>query len=780
MTGRLSGMGSLLFVLDNAEHLRDLLQPRLQAWAEIVPSLQIVVTSRVRMGSRLEHVHELRPLAAEAEVLFLDRALRAGADLGPVGSNEDVAAIVELLDGMPLSLELAASRLTVLSVAQLRERLERDLTSLRGTPGMFPARHRRLAATLELSFSMLTPTAMHALELLSVLPDGFSLESAAQVMGLSPDDVEDVVYELRANSLLRVDDVEGRRFRFFFSVKQLASERHQRHDELRTTIQEWAAGLGRTWWAVEIGQGRERPDLESERYNLLYAAALLADSGQVDDACAVLCGIASSMSRYVNPEFSRLLETLAASAGPRDDDLHAAVIAHRATQLRIAGDTRGAAEWAHRAVQRARCNNTPAVLALARHKLAVSLWRLGELDRALELFEWCAEARGRLGHAGYEASSRGGVAILHHAAGRLEEAEEAYAATIRAGGDDPTAASPVAVALSNRAHLYWDTGRHSEARAGLLAAIDLAERSGMDRYSGIVRLELARLTLLTGDPDEGMILLNEATVQVRNGAGTMEQGIALGVHAIAMLRQGQEARAVELATQGVALLRTCADHESLSVSLMWFGTTLCAVDRIVDAEQVFDEVAELLATVDRPGLEHALAVHRCQVLIANGAHDAARDAVAAQLAAAGIHRDNSEVHAASTVVDDALRRRIEAVAEGGDTLLLPADANWFQLGDAERVVLKRRRAPRYILACLAQHRVLAPGEALSLWDLADAGWPGEDLHPDVASNRVYVALATLRKLGLEDALVRRGGGYAIAPELNVVLLSDTEQAVHTS
>ena len=53
--------------------------------------------------------------------------------------------------------------------------------------------------------------------------------------------------------------------------------------------------------------------------------------------------------------------------------------------------------------------------------------------------------------------------------------------------------------------------------------------------------------------------------------------------------------------------------------------------------------------------------------------------------------------------------------------------------------------------------------------LQSAGWPGERMHPEAASNRVYVAITTLRKLGLKPVLVRRDDGYLLDPEVTVRL-----------
>jgi hypothetical protein len=61
----------------------------------------------------------------------------------------------------------------------------------------------------------------------------------------------------------------------------------------------------------------------------------------------------------------------------------------------------------------------------------------------------------------------------------------------------------------------------------------------------------------------------------------------------------------------------------------------------------------------------------------------------------------------------------------------------------------------------------APGRGLSLVELQEAGWPGERILPQAASNRIYVAMNQLRKLGLKDWLKKSAEGYLIDPALPV-------------
>jgi predicted Ser/Thr protein kinase len=93
------------------------------------------------------------------------------------------------------------------------------------------------------------------------------------------------------------------------------------------------------------------------------------------------------------------------------------------------------------------------------------------------------------------------------------------------------------------------------------------------------------------------------------------------------------------------------------------------------------------------------------------------------------------------------------------------DGRGLWLADGSFVDLARRSTLRRVLAALAHAHYAQPGAALSRADLFTAGWPGEQIDPRSAANRVYVAVAELRKLGLKGALESDGEGYLLAPEL---------------
>lgn len=110
-------------------------------------------------------------------------------------------------------------------------------------------------------------------------------------------------------------------------------------------------------------------------------------------------------------------------------------------------------------------------------------------------------------------------------------------------------------------------------------------------------------------------------------------------------------------------------------------------------------------------------------------------------------------------------------APDASSLKIARDGTWFTVGSEARVDLRTRFALARVLQALASSRASSPEGTVSLDALVAAGWPGEKLLADSGANRVYVAIATLRRLGLRDVLERREGGYRLAPEVSIELVA---------
>jgi hypothetical protein len=98
-----------------------------------------------------------------------------------------------------------------------------------------------------------------------------------------------------------------------------------------------------------------------------------------------------------------------------------------------------------------------------------------------------------------------------------------------------------------------------------------------------------------------------------------------------------------------------------------------------------------------------------------------------------------------------------------DVLVIARDGSWLQPPGGDRVSLRRRENLGLLLRALARARAEQPGRALAIDELFRAGWPDQRIDARAAAGRVYVALTSLRNLGLRDVLVRRDDGYLLDP-----------------
>lgn len=108
----LAESGASLMVLDNLEALIDVVAGELQRWLAAAPALRLVVTSRIRVGSRAETILEVGPLGHEAALALMDHTARLHHESLPLPPEERraLSQLVDRLDGLPLALELAAAR----------------------------------------------------------------------------------------------------------------------------------------------------------------------------------------------------------------------------------------------------------------------------------------------------------------------------------------------------------------------------------------------------------------------------------------------------------------------------------------------------------------------------------------------------------------------------------------------------------------------------------------------------------------------------------------------
>jgi predicted ATPase len=240
---------TLLLVIDNCEHLVEACAQLLDTLLTECPAVRVLATSRERLRIAGEITYRVPPLAVPdpghlarpdelgryAPVrLFAERARAVEHDFAlGAGNGRAIARMCADLGGIPLALELAAARVSTLTVEQMAEHLNDAEHLLVGGSRTAPNRHRRLWATLDWSFGLLKPLEQRLFTRLAVFAGGCDLAAAQRVctsgIGHSPDigasDVLDLLGELVDKSLVLSSEEHGQtRFRLLEPVRQFAHQ----------------------------------------------------------------------------------------------------------------------------------------------------------------------------------------------------------------------------------------------------------------------------------------------------------------------------------------------------------------------------------------------------------------------------------------------------------------------------------------------------------------------------------------------------------------------------
>jgi non-specific serine/threonine protein kinase len=483
----------LLLILDNCEHLIDACAALAASLLKTAPGLRILATSREALNVPGEAVWQVPPLALppESESLALKDlvafdALRLFADRAAAVSSfqvtqENVATVAEIcrrLDGVPLAIELAAARVKILSVDQIRERLRDRFRLLAGGKRTVVARQRTLEATVDWSYDLLTDTERLLLARLAVFSGGWTLEAAEEVCvggAIKDGDVLDLLGRLVDKSLVMVDDASDRdrRYRLLETIRQYAQNRlvqmgaapalsqahfncfltlarraepkilgadqvdwlnllDVEHDNLRTAIDAGLADPARhrdllalatsLWWFWTkrgyLAEGRKR----------LERALDVTQQAPGDLKARALVGMVHLASFQGDAEGARTMtvEALAAAREAGDPWSEAYALAFSAVHEAERGDFSGSRQLGLEARQMAgRCSPPSGIqpLGLASRILAYAALQAGQLDDAGNTFEEAIDFLREAGELWALGIILSDLAALRVIQGRLAEAE---------------------------------------------------------------------------------------------------------------------------------------------------------------------------------------------------------------------------------------------------------------------------------------------------------------------------------------------------------------------
>lgn len=828
----LGRLGDALVVLDNVERLAGFGPETIGRWLRDAARVRFLATSRVRLRLAGEVVHELGPLSlpqdagdparSQAVQLFVERARTVRPSFALTAENAaSVADLVRQLDGIPLALELGASRMGVLSPARLLALLPRRLDVLSAGIRDPAARQGTLREAIDASWGLLEPWEQAALAQLSVFRGGFGLDAAEAVVragvagasaGAAPP-LLDVLASLTDKSWLftsaspaHPDEV---RFGLYLSIRDYAAERLEALGGAADAAARHAAHfleIARAALEADPADAAAAPRVGLDRDNLLAAHRSLLAAPRAPDgegAIRIALALEGMLTRWgpVSTLVAMLDEALGAGAEI------AAPLRRRALVTRA------------RAAQ-----------------------RLGRLDESRAGYEGALALARRAEDRRMEGVASAGLGEVLREQGRLQEAErrllEGLALLAESGERRAEARAHNALG-----HAYTVTGRPSDARARFEQALRLVQGAGDHDVQATARISLGLVAVAEGRLDEGGAYLEEvsagpeplppqqegaclnAIAFLRQEQGRLPEAIAcaeaalvigkklgnrrfegffLGQAALCHAELGELAQARAGLERAAALVREAGDARADALFTAALAALRARLGQVEEAARLLAWSDEQLAAVGDPMLHAAIDLYRAEVTLARASRsgeDPAEAAAAAErcvAAALGVDvagvaglpgqaglaaRPGSpaarshHVRIALRVVQPGLASALagapptspaSAPAERagphrGGALVVSPDGRWCRLPDGREVMFQRARALRLMMLRLVEERVRAPGHALSIAALFESGWPGERASPEAAHNRVYVGVSRLRKLGFQGLLLSRDDGFLLDP-----------------
>ncbi|WP_104013379.1 ATP-binding protein [Burkholderia anthinoferrum] len=617
-----------LLVLDNAEHIVDLVASLVETLTSRAGSPRVLVTSREPLHISAEAVLRMSPLAVpdggasvpemvrcSAVELFLERVRTAAPDC-PVDEAgvRVIADICRRLDGLPLAIELAAARVATLGLAVVASRLDDRLNLLTGGLRSALPRHQTLRATFDWSYVLLDPAARALFRRMGCFIGPFSFDAARAVAtepGTSAADMIAVLGELVAKSLVTVE-FHGAyaRYRLTESTRAYALEKLHNEGEFERIVARHAA---------------------YEREHAPARPATLADALPADAPAPAADEPAEAAVAAGVPEPDRLARALLEPARMR-------ACTARARQVLDALDTGAAGPVDAAREMRLRAACASALLHTdGDAPAAAAMW-----NRTL----------GLAAHIGDDAFDARALVGLWHTMLTLSDIHESlrYATRFERAAERRGDRSQRLLANTMVATSLHYFGEHAQARERLEAATaELADADepacaqaalGVDMAT-LGRTMLIRLLWMQGEPEHAMRVAAQAVECARRGPSALTLCIVLGAAAAPIaLRYGDH----DITSDYLATLRATADAHGFDI---WRSHAECLTGQFdIQAGHPGAGLARLepaLRRVEASGFRRLLApltVAYAEGLVRTGRANEARSRLDATLARCRAHGEH--------------------------------------------------------------------------------------------------------------------------------------------
>jgi predicted ATPase/Tfp pilus assembly protein PilF len=495
----IAGRERCLLILDNFEQVTAHAAETLGRWLDAAPAARFVATSRERLGLAGESTLALASMvAADAVELFHQRAMAANSGYRRLAADEAVVGeLVDLLDGLPLAIELAAARVRVMSPAELMARMGDRFRLLASDKGR-PERQATLYAALQWSWELLSAAEQSALAQMSVFEGGFDWAAAEAVVDLEQVEggpwLMDVVHGLADKSLLRVS-ADGR-FGLLRSIAEFAAGKLARapspdhHAGARWRHARHYAGLS---------EGAATVHRCVELDNLVAACRTAAQAMEPDVGAAALANAWSALSLTGPYRTALALGEALRACCAADDGPAATVDWVTGCALHAIGQAAEAQAPLERALRRLRPAASPSLAARVRCALGDVLAATGRGAQALPMYLEAHALAREVGHVPGQCQALNALGALDATEGRLAAARARYEAALVLAIETRSSRWQGGL-LGNLGGLHYAEGRLNDALQAYERALAITSELGDRQWEGNTRCNLGLIRLELGDP----------------------------------------------------------------------------------------------------------------------------------------------------------------------------------------------------------------------------------------------------------------------------------------
>jgi predicted ATPase/DNA-binding CsgD family transcriptional regulator len=557
----------LLLILDNFEHLVPGVEVLLTI-LESAPQVKFLITSREVLNLRQEWVLPLSGMAfpdhqhidtAEnfaAVKLFVECARRMRPDFSLEEERAGVAHICQIVEGVPLAIELAASWLKSLPCASIASEIQRNLDFLDTKLRDFPARHRSIRAVFDHSWSLLSPHEQSTFSCLAIFRGGFQREAAAAIAGASLADLSALIDK----SLIRIES--SGRYQIHELLRQLTEEKLAQQADLKRALRDqhanyYADFLERRAHRLSGGAtGTFYEDLVREADNIAMAwdyALEQANERLIDRFLVPLYHLYNEQNRYYDGEriFRRALTRLA--------------------------------ELGHL------YNLTQARASLC---LALCLQYLTRYDEAEVFVEKCFPVLEQHGEKWALRNAESCLANIAYSRGDYAAAQRHFERVrgLLTAGEDPSA---LIIALSRLSDLATVRGDYEAARQFLSESVAELGETGSSRSRIRFLITLGDIEHKIGNYEKAEAHFEAALSLSRSSENTMTHAISLTSLARVAYATGAYARAEALCQESITLFEEVRHLWGKAFALAHLARVAMALERFDDAQPYLNDATTI-------------------------------------------------------------------------------------------------------------------------------------------------------------------------------------------